>query len=81
MNDLNQINANNNKAILASIPKHLAEGKIVVAEYAGLSFVGFETFSGEHAATEAQEKLDRLNAAGGSIHGKIFTPSTEEASA
>lgn len=76
MHDLNTINRLNNEAIEASIPKHLAEGRTVVAEYAGLHFVGFETFSGENAEQQAQEKLDRLTKAGGSVHGKIFRPAS-----
>lgn len=79
MHDLNTINSLNNKAVEASIPKHLAEGRIVVAEYAGLHFIGFETFSGEGAEQEAQAKLDKLNSTGGSVHGKIFHPGKVEA--
>jgi hypothetical protein len=74
MHDLNQIQNINNKAVEATIPKHLEAGRIVVAEYAGLHFTGFETFSGEGAKAEAEAKLAELNAKGGSVHGKIHFP-------
>jgi hypothetical protein len=76
MHDLNQIHQLNNKAVEASIPKHLYAGRIVVAEYAGLHFTGYETFSGEGAKAEAEAKLAQLNAQGGSVHGKIYFPET-----
>lgn len=74
MHDLNQIQKLNNEAVLASIPKHLEAGRIVVAEYAGLHFTGFETFSGDNAKAEAEAKLAELNAKGGSVHGTIHFP-------
>lgn len=77
MNDLNQINKQNNEAIERDIPNQLAAGKIVVAEYTGLHFVGYETFSGENAEAEAQKKVADLAARHDSSHGKIFRPNSE----
>ena len=74
MHDLNQITKLNNQAIEASIPKHLEAGRIVVSEYAGVHFTGFETFSGDNAKAEAEAKLAELTAQGGSVHGKIHFP-------
>lgn len=74
MQDLNVIAKLNAEAIERDIPRQLAAGKIVVAEYTGLHFVGYETFSGETAEAEAQQKLNTLNARNDSTHGKIFRP-------
>lgn len=79
MQDLNVIAKLNAEAIERDIPRQLAAGKIVVAEYTGLHFVGYETFSGDNAEAEAQEKLDALNARKDSTHGKIFRPTAVSA--
>lgn len=50
MNDLNQINAANARAIADSIPALRAAGKWVVSSYAGLHFVDCQAFEHEHDA-------------------------------
>ena len=74
MQDLNVINKQNNEAIDRDIPRQLAEGKTVVAEYAGLHFVGYETFSGPNAEADAQAKVKELESRHDSSHGRIFRP-------
>ena len=74
MHDLNTINRLTAEAVERSIPQHLAAGRTVVAEYAGLHFVGFETFSGDNADTEAQARADEINSRGDSSHAKIVRP-------
>ena len=74
MQDLEIINKLNAEAIERSIPQQLAAGRVVVAEYAGLHFIGFETFSGETALADAQAKLAKLNSSNDGTHGKLFTP-------
>lgn len=71
MNDLNQINENNARAIEREIPAQLAAGKFVVAEYAGLHFIRFETFDTEGPA---RDKLETLRGRSDSTWGKLFTP-------
>lgn len=56
MNDLNTIIRQNAKAVEASIPQYVADGKHVVARYAGLSFVDFSTHDSlEEAEVAANE--------------------------
>lgn len=74
MQDLNVINKLNNEAVERDIPRQLAAGRTVVAEYNGVTFVGYETFSGDHAEAEAQAKVAELAARRDSSHGKIFRP-------
>lgn len=74
MQDLNVIARQNAAAVERDIPRQLAAGKIVVAEFTGLHFVGYETFSGDNAKKEAEAKLARLNSSGSSTHGRIFWP-------
>lgn len=50
MHDLNTINKLNQKAFEDSVTKLQAEGKFVVALYAGLSLIGIEPFDDEPAA-------------------------------
>lgn len=76
MNDLNTINRLNAEAIERDIPRQLAAGKIVVAEYTGLHFVGYETFSGPNAEAEAQAKLAQIECQA-TGHGKILRPNQE----
>ncbi len=50
MNDLNQITRQNAEATQRDIPVQQAAGKFVVAEYAGLHYVGHQTFDTEREA-------------------------------
>ncbi len=74
MQDLHIINKLNAEAIERSIPQQLAAGRTVVAEYAGLHFVGYETFSGENAEAEAQAKADEIASRGYTYTAKILRP-------
>lgn len=79
MQDLNIINQQNNEAIERDIPRQLADGKTVVAEYAGLHFVGYETFSGPNAEADAEARVKELEARHDSSHGRIFRPAATTA--
>lgn len=79
MQDLYTIHKLNAEAVERSIPSQLASGRTVVAEYSGLHFVGYETFSGETAREDALAKAAELNARNDGTTAKIFTP--EEAAA
>jgi len=78
MNDLNTINRLNAEAVTSqlgsSIPLLQAQGKYVVAEYAGLHILSFETFSGEGAKDRAEAKLFELNSKADSTSGRLFAP-------
>lgn len=74
MQDLEVIHKLNAEAIERSIPQQLAAGRTVVAEYSGVHFVGFSTFTGDTAAADAQAKLTELNSRNDGTHGKIFRP-------
>lgn len=71
MNDLQQIDRANARAIANNIPDLQARGCWVVTEYAGLHIVGAEIFSGEDCELRAQAKLAELNASGNSTHGVL----------
>jgi hypothetical protein len=74
MQDLNVINKLNNEAVERDIPRQLAAGKIVVAEYSGLHFIGYETFSGDDAEANAKAKVAEFSARRDSSSGRIFYP-------
>ena len=59
-------------ALERGIRHQLAAGKIVVAEYADASLVGFETFSSSDAEAEAQDKVDEIAARRDGSSGVIF---------
>lgn len=79
MQDIQVIAKLNAEAVERSIPQQLAAGRTVVAEYSGLTFVGFETFSGENAERDARAKLNELNNRNDGSHGKIIRPETAAA--
>lgn len=74
MQDLETINRLNAEAIERDIPRQQAKGKFVVAEYAGVHFVGYSTHT---ERSSAEHKLAQLNASGTSTHGKLFEPTAE----
>lgn len=57
MNDLNVIARQNAQAIERDIPTQQAAGKYVVAEYAGLHFVGYHCFDKEVDANSKAAEL------------------------
>jgi hypothetical protein len=61
MNDLHSINSNNAAAVQRAIPSLLAQGKWVVAEYAGLTYVDCRSFD---TAGQASTHLEEMNAQG-----------------
>jgi hypothetical protein len=79
MQDLSVINRQNNEAVERDIPRQLANGNTVVAEYAGLHFVGYQAFSGPTAEADAQAKVKELESRHDSSHGRIFRPTTQAA--
>jgi hypothetical protein len=81
MNDLDCITRLNAEAIGRNIPALRAQGHWVVVEYAGLSVIGSENFSGEGAEERARARLAELNASGNSTHGKLLEPSNTPAEA
>lgn len=71
MNDLNTIIRQNAKAVEASIPKHVADGKHVVARYTGLSFIDFSA----HDSLEAAEAAANEYSAASPAHStRIHSP-------
>lgn len=58
MQDLNVINKLNNEAVQRDIPNQLAAGKHVVAEYAGLHFIGSSAFDTLAEAEARKKSLD-----------------------
>lgn len=79
MNDLNTITRLNNEAVQRDIPRQLEAGKTVVANYAGLHFVGYDTYEGHDAEAQAEARVAELKARNDSSHGKIFRPKTATA--
>lgn len=76
MNDLNNIIRQNAKAVEASVPKYVADGKHVVARYAGLNFVDFSI----HDSLEAAEAAaNEYNAASPDRSARIHSPAASGA--
>jgi len=76
MQDINVIAKINAEAAERDIPQQLANGKHVVAEFAGLHYVAHHVFD---TAEKAQHKAAQLNAEGGSTHARTFSPETTTA--
>lgn len=53
MQDLNVINKLNSEAVQRDIPKQQAAGKYVVAQFAGLTFVGYSVHDTEGERNQA----------------------------
>lgn len=71
MQDLNVINKLNNEAIQRDIPKQQAAGKYVVAQFAGLSFIGYSVHDTEGARNQAA--IDHTNASP-TNRAELFNP-------
>lgn len=76
MNDLNTIIRQNAKAVEASVPKYVAEGKHVVARYAGLRFIDITT---HESRDDAEVSANEYNAVSPDRSTRIHSPETEGA--
>ena len=79
MRCLHDIDYRNALAIEASIPRQLAAGKHVVAEYSAAGFQGYETFSGDNAEQMARAKVLAINCGlGAPTYARLFSPKPQE---
>lgn len=78
MQDLNTISRLNQEAIQRSIPDLLLRGAIVVAEYAGINFVGVHAFRGTTPEGDAGERaracFSEIAERNDSSNAKLYTP-------
>lgn len=82
MNDIATIARLNAEAVKRAIPDLLKAGHYVVAEYAGLHFIGTHTFRGDQDGRSAQERAEacvsELNARGDSTRAELHSPAEAE---
>jgi hypothetical protein len=74
MNDLQQIDQENAKAIANNAAGLRQSGAFIVVEKAGLHVIGAESFTGFGAELRAQARLAELNTSGNSTHGVLLPP-------
>lgn len=74
MNDLNTIIRQNSKAVEAAVPKYVAQGKHVVARYAGLHFIDITTH--DHRE-DAEVAANEYNAVSPDRSTRIHSPAKE----
>lgn len=79
MHDIEVIARRNAEAIQQNIPRLQQQGKWVVAEYSGLHFIGYESFSGDDAEQDARAAIEALNARNDGTHGKLYEPIADAA--
>lgn len=72
MQDLNVITKLNAEAVERDIPQQQANGKYVVAEYAGLHFIGYHLFDSEAEANKQAAEIG-LQPSG---RARVFNPTT-----
>jgi hypothetical protein len=82
MNDIATIARQNAAAVQRAIPDLVKAGHYVVAEYAGLHFIGTHSFRGEQDGRSAEDRanacLTELNGRGDSTRAELHKPAEAE---